>query len=173
MATAMPAAEHNDNGSARDGAGGTPARSGPTVEVARATVVGGAAATGSVASDASRPEAPPEAASYELRILASAIFTSGSLPLRIGSRYILAMRRGLLEIRGPIDDDPAQVVVGRPIGDLDVVGVSDGLLITERRQRPDRLALSFSQVMGRTAEGVERLVIAERDPAKAGRGGRG
>ncbi len=117
--------------------------------------------------------ASTDASPHQLRILASATFTGGSPSLRIGERYILALGPGRLEVRGPIDVDPDLVVVQSPIDEIDVIGVSDGLLVTDRHQRADRIALSFVQVKGRTPEGVEQLVAIEQKSTSAGRGSHG
>jgi hypothetical protein len=102
------------------------------------------------------------------RVLASAVYVTGSRGLLAGSRYGIALAEGRLEILGPVDVDPSAVALTHGLNGIDATGLQGRLVITAGEGRRDRLALVFMSVAGGSAEGVADSIVAAARDRRAG-----
>jgi hypothetical protein len=103
-------------------------------------------------------------------VVATAVFVTGTRGLEAGGRYGIAVVDDELQILGPVDIDPAAVVVRHPLQAVDASGYQERLVITgDRGRHRDRLALIFMSVAGGSAERVADVIVAAAATAQAHR----
>ena len=125
--------------------------------------------TGSLAAAQPKSVPPPDDETAN-RVLASAVYVTGSRGLLAGSRYGIALADDRLEILGPVDADPSAVAMTHPLDGIDATGLQGRLIVTAGEGRRDRLALVFMSVAGGSAEGVaDAIVEAAGDRRRASR----
>jgi hypothetical protein len=100
------------------------------------------------------------------RILASAVYVTGSSALEPGRRYAIAVHGSRLRFLGPIDADPSAVVVDRPIAGAEATAV-EGRLVISVPERRSVMVAAFMSVAGRTPDAVARAIV---DAARASSG---
>jgi len=81
------------------------------------------------------------------RVLATAVFVTGSARLQPGHRYSLALRSARFLVLGPSDVDPSAVVLDRDVADIEIRTVEGRLIVNEPRSRSG-LVLAFMSVAG-------------------------
>lgn len=97
------------------------------------------------------------------RVLATAVYVTGSKRLEPGRRYGIAVRGTRLQILGPIDIDPLAVVLDRPVGEIDASAIAGRLIVNEPRGRSG-FVLAFMSVAGATIQDLRDMI---RDAARA------
>jgi hypothetical protein len=101
----------------------------------------------------------PDAAT---KVLATAVYVTGSARLESGRRYSIAVRGSRLQILGPTDIDPSAIVLDRPVGEVDSSAVEGRLIVSEPRGRSG-LVLAFMSVAGPTTDHLAQMI---RDAAR-------
>jgi hypothetical protein len=101
----------------------------------------------------------PDAAT---RVLATAVYVTGSAHLQPGGRYSLALHGSRLQILGPTDIDPSAVVLDRPVGDFDASALEGRLVVSEPHGKSG-LVLAFMSVAGATTDDLAGMI---RDAAR-------
>lgn len=95
-------------------------------------------------------------------MLVTAVYTGGTQPFGLGTRYILALQGDDLQIRGPVDLDPNAIVATRPLVALELVGLADRFVLSTLDTARDRFIVGFANVTGMTVDGLERAILAEQ-----------
>ena len=86
----------------------------------------------------------------------------------MGARYGIAVIDDELRILGPVDVDPAAIVLRHPIQTTDASGFQERLIITgERGRHRERLALIFMSVAGGSTERVADAIVSAAAAAAA------
>lgn len=101
----------------------------------------------------------PDAAT---RVLATAVYVTGSAHLQPGRRYSLALHGSRLQILGPTDIDPSAVVLDRPVGGFDASALEGRLVVSEPHGKSG-LVLAFMSVAGATTDDLAGMI---RDAAR-------
>jgi hypothetical protein len=94
--------------------------------------------------------------------IGSGLFDGGTEDLRRGARYRIALRGRRLQIMGPESISPRQLVLDRPLAQLDITGFNDQLLITEPGPNGPLFLVGFRGLAGTTAEECARMLVAAR-----------
>jgi hypothetical protein len=94
------------------------------------------------------------------RVIASALYVTGSVSLRPGSWYTLELERGDFRVRGPMDEDPRATPVTRPLASLEASAFEDRLVLNGMKGT----VMVFMRPTGDTAE---RLADAINEAARA------
>jgi len=100
------------------------------------------------------------------RILASAVYVTGSSALEAGRRYVIAVHGSRLRFMGPIDVDPSVVSVDRPIAGANATALEGRLVISAPEGRSD-MVVAFMSVAGTTPDALARAIV---DAARASGG---
>jgi hypothetical protein len=117
----------------------------------------------SVAGSLSTAGGPAHDHDEATRGLATAVYVSGNTDLKPGHRYGIAVRNSSLQVLGPIETDPSQIALERPIAGMDARLV-EGRLILGNAQG---LVLAFMAVAGpRTQDVASTIVEAARMAAE-------
>jgi hypothetical protein len=119
-------------------------------------------------TDAKPAPADPDGSGAAFQVIATGVFVGGTRPLVIGSRYLLSIQGGALEVRGPIDSSPNRVVVATDLAGVEASGIGDRLLISGTED-PSTFALGFASITGDTAESLERGINEARSRADTDR----
>lgn len=117
------------------------------------------------------PPATPEPTGHEgshegLQMVASGIFTGGSVRLEIGLRYGICRDGPNLVILGPVDRTPNQVQAVLPIDEIDLLSIEDRVTVA-RAGGHDRLALAFISAAGLRGKDLEAALADVTAPAGA------
>lgn len=88
------------------------------------------------------------------RTLATGVFVTGTVGLRSGSRYLIALAGQRLQVLGPAEDDPTAVVFERPVGETDATGFNERLVISQSAEAGSSKVLVFMALAGGTPESV-------------------
>jgi hypothetical protein len=106
---------------------------------------------------ASLPMAPANATSTPeaSRVLATAVYVTGSTNLESGRRYAIAVGDGRLRILGPLDLDPSRIALDHPITGM-VAQANQGRLNLGNAQG---LALSFMSIGGPTTRDLVATIL--------------
>jgi phage terminase large subunit-like protein len=100
------------------------------------------------------------------RIIASAVYVTGSSALEAGRRYVIAVHGSRLRFMGPIDVDPSVVSVDRPIAGANATALEGRLVISAPEGRSD-MVVAFMSVAGTTPDALARAIV---DAARASGG---
>ena len=104
---------------------------------------------------AGHADSPGHEGSHEgLQMVASGIFTGGSVRLEIGMRYGICRDGPNLVILGPVDRTPNQVQAVLPIEEIDLLSIEDRVTVARAGAR-DRLAMAFISAAGLRGEDLE------------------
>ena len=104
---------------------------------------------------AGHADSPGREGSHEgLQMVASGIFTGGSVRLEIGLRYGICRDGPNLVILGPVDRTPNQVQAVLPIEEIDLLSIEDRVTVARAGAR-DRLAMAFISAAGLRGEDLE------------------
>lgn len=93
------------------------------------------------------------------RTLATGVFVTGTVGLRSGSRYLIALAGQRLQILGPAEDDPTAVVFERPVGEADATGFNERLVISQAGEAGSSKVLVFMALAGGTPESVADEIL--------------
>lgn len=110
----------------------------------------------------SRSHTPPAGlnAPTELRrTLATGVFVTGTVGLRSGSRYLIALAGQRLQVLGPAEDDPTAVVFERPVGEMDATGFNERLVISQTGEAGSSKVLVFMALAGGSPESVADEIL--------------
>ncbi len=104
------------------------------------------------------------------RVLATGIFIGGSRPLDIGGRYIIVVDGDDLEVRGPVDIGPDELIGRWALSSIDASGLTDRLAISSRGGSTPAFALMFRGLSGASPEVIEQAVERAQtsSPVKGG-----
>lgn len=102
-----------------------------------------------------RPQPPTELR----RTLATGVFVTGTVGLRSGSRYLIALAGQRLQVLGPAEDDPTAVIFERPVGEMDATGFNERLVISQTGDAGNRKVLVFLALAGGTPESVADEIL--------------
>ena len=101
------------------------------------------------------PDTAPDGPSGAgLHMIASGIFTGGSVRLEIGLRYGIYRDGPNLVILGPVDRTPDHVQAVLPIAEIDLLSIADKVTVA-RSGGHDRLAMAFISAAGLRGKALE------------------
>lgn len=100
------------------------------------------------------------------RVLATAVFITGSVGLTPGARYILEVLGGAFRVLGPVDVDPARVALERPLQVMDATAFEGRLVINERAVGPAGAVLAFMSLSGATPAAVADEIVRFADEGR-------
>ncbi len=118
---------------------------------------GSPAHTATPAVRASKPVGKGEPDAIATRVLATAVYVTGSTRLESGRRYGIAVHGSRLQILGPTDLDPSAIVLDRPVGEIDASAVEGRLIVSEPRSRSG-LVLAFMSVAGPATDDLADMI---------------
>lgn len=95
--------------------------------------------------------------------LATAVYFGGTSSLVVGSRYLIVRHRSDLRLLGPVDGDPARIVLERPLSRLTATAVGGRLIITENAGDRVTLAIALGALSGASGPEVEVALAAPTD----------
>jgi hypothetical protein len=119
---------------------------------------GSHARIGSPAFQASKRAGKGEPDAVATRVLATAVYVTGSTRLESGRRYSIAVHGSRLQILGPTDIDPSAVALDRPVGEIDASAAGGRLIVSEPRRRSG-LALAFMSVEGPRTDDLAAMIL--------------
>jgi hypothetical protein len=90
-------------------------------------------------------------------MVASGIFTGGSVRLEIGLRYGICRDGPNLVILGPVDRTPNQVQAVLPVDEIDLLSIEDRVTVA-RAGGQDRLAMAFISAAGLRGRALEEAL---------------
>lgn len=89
------------------------------------------------------------------RVLATAVYVTGSTNLESGRWYGIAIHDSRLQVLGPTDIDPSRVALDRPIAGMDARSVEGRLIVGD----PHGLVLAFMAVYGPATQDLAALIV--------------
>jgi hypothetical protein len=87
-------------------------------------------------------------------LLATGVFTGGTAGLVVGARYAIVRAGPEFQVMGPLDSAPDNIVLRRPLDELDPLCVTDRCIISHRSQ-PTRALIAMRGIAGLTGEQLE------------------
>jgi hypothetical protein len=124
---------------------------------------GSHARVGGPSARASKRAANSKLDTVATRVLATAVYVTGSKRLEPGRRYGIAVHGSRLHILGPIDIDPSAIVLDRSVVGIDAIAIEGRIVVSEPRQRSG-LVLAFMSVAGATIQDLAQMI---REAARA------
>lgn len=120
-----------------------------------------------VASGAADGRAPAIHAALDAgTVLATAVYFGGTTGrLVVGSRYVLVRHNAVLRMLGPVDRDPSEVALERPLAALTATAIGERLIITEGAADRPSLALAFGAIAGASGPQLEVALVAPGEPS--------
>lgn len=94
----------------------------------------------------------------ETRVLATAVYVTGSASLEPGRRYTIAIHGSRLRFLGPVDMDPSAVALDHAVGDVDATAIEGRLIVSDAGGR-SLLVLAFMAVAGATPDGLAQAIV--------------
>jgi hypothetical protein len=102
------------------------------------------------------------------RVVASAVYMSGTAGLHVGSRYLLAVDDAQLVIEGPVEEGPGLVALVRGLRRLEAAGLNDRLVVTEGTSGAPSTILIFMALAGGSADDAAVALEEAVERAKGG-----
>lgn len=103
-------------------------------------------------------------------VLATAVYFGGSTTrLVVGSRYVIVRHDAVLRILGPVDRDPSEVALERPLAGLTATVIGERLIITEGAGDRGSLALAMGAIAGASGPQLELALSAPVEPSSGHR----
>ena len=94
-------------------------------------------------------------------VLATAVYFGGNTGrLVIGSRYVIVRHGAVLRMLGPVDRDPSEVALERPLAGLTATVIGERLIITEGAGDRVSLSLAMGAIAGASGPQLELALSA-------------
>lgn len=99
------------------------------------------------------------------QVLATAVYFGGTARLTVGSRYVIVRQHDILQLLGPVDQDPSAVALERPLSRLTATAIGERLVITEGDDDRVSLAVALGAFAGASGPQLEIALAAPEDRA--------
>ncbi len=99
-------------------------------------------------------------------VLATGVYFGGTARLVVGSRYVIVRHQTMLRLLGPVDRDPSEIALERPLANLTATAIGERLVITEYIGGRVGLALAIGVFAGASGAQLEvALSSADERPS--------
>lgn len=98
-------------------------------------------------------------------VLATAVYFGGTARLVVGSRYLIVRKDAMLRMLGPVDRDPSEVVLERPLAGLTATVIGERLIITEGPSHRLSLELAIGGFAGASGPQLEIALSSPAEPS--------
>jgi hypothetical protein len=109
---------------------------------------------------------PFEEGPVDVRVLASGVFIGGTVGLEVGQRYEIGRRSGWLAVLGPVDSDPGNVRIKRPLDRITATWINNRLVLTEDPGSRRGFSLVFDRIAGMTGDALEASLQPDEPVAR-------
>ncbi|MGK2850807.1 MAG: hypothetical protein ACSLFN_07860 [Candidatus Limnocylindrales bacterium] len=98
--------------------------------------------------------------------LATGIFITGNVGLVAGNRYTIQVEGEHFQVLGPVDVDPTQIALERPLSEMDATAFEGRLVISEPGRQSSGVVLAFMSLAGGSPDGVADALVRLADAGR-------